>query len=231
MVVKKVFIIVPVYNEEKYVGRFIKDLFKEIRDIKKISQVVFVNDGSKDRTRDIILSEKIKYSKIRLIDLPKNSGKGVAMKQGLKYAKKNNAGAIIFMDGDRQHSPKHIKDFLQAIEVSPIVFGYRVLLSAAPTIRKAGNVIAGLIIRYLFNIKRRDILCGFIAIRADVFNKINWTSKGYVVEAEMSAVVGRKKIAFSELLVSTIYFDVKKGVTMKHALKIFLHLPLWYLKS
>ncbi len=74
-------------------------------------------------------------------------------------------------------------------------------------------------------------MCGFIAIRADVFNKINWTSKGYGVEAEMSAVVGRKKIAFSELLVSTIYFDVKKGVTMKHALKIFLHLPLWYLKS
>jgi len=231
MAVKRVFIIVPVYNEEKYVGRFIKDLFKEISKIKKISQVVFVNDGSNDQTKDIILSQKKIYSKIKLIDLSKNSGKGVAMKQGLRYAKKNKAGAIIFMDGDRQHSPIHIKEFLQAIEVSPIVFGYRMLLSDAPTIRKAGNVIAGLIIRYLFNIKRRDILCGFIAIRADVFNKINWTSKGYGVEAEMSAVVGRKKIAFSELLVSTIYFDVKKGVTMKHALKIFLHLPLWYLKS
>lgn len=231
MVVKKVFIIVPVYNEEKYVGRFIRDLFREVGGIKKISQVVFVNDGSKDRTREIILNQKEKYKKIRLVDLPKNSGKGVAMKQGLKYAKKNNAGAIIFMDGDRQHSPEHIKDFLQAIETSPIVFGYRMLLSDAPKIRKAGNAVAGLIIRYLFNIKRRDILCGFIALRSDVFNKINWTSKGYGVEAEMSAVVGRKKIDFTELLVSTIYFDVKKGVTMKHALKIFLHLPLWYLKS
>ncbi len=231
MVVKKVFIVVPVYNEEKYVGRFIKDLFKEVNTIKNVSQVVFVNDGSKDRTRDIILSQKEKHKKIRLIDLSKNSGKGVAMKQGLKYAKKNNAGAIIFMDGDRQHSPEHIKDFLLALEVSPIVFGYRMLLSDAPKVRKAGNMVAGLIIRYLFNIKRRDILCGFIALRTDVFNKINWTSKGYGVEAEMSAVVGRKKIPFTELLVSTIYFDVKKGVTMKHALKIFLHLPLWYLKS
>ena len=56
------------------------------------------------------------------------------MKQGLRYAKKNKAGAIIFMDGDRQHSPIHIKEFLQAIEVSPIVFGYRMLLSDAPKI-------------------------------------------------------------------------------------------------
>ncbi len=231
MIVKKVFIIVPVYNEEKYVGKFIKDLLKEISTIKKISQIVFVNDGSKDSTREIILRDKKKFPKIKLIDLPKNSGKGVAMKQGLKFCKKNNAGAVIFMDGDRQHSPIHIKDFLLALEASPIVFGYRMLLSDAPKIRKAGNVVAGIIIRYLFNIKRRDILCGFIAIRGDVFNKINWTSKGYGVEAEMSAVVGRKKIDFTEILVSTIYFDVKKGVTMKHAIKIFLHLPIWYLKS
>jgi len=231
MSITKVFIVVPVFNEEKYVGRFIKDLFNEVLNNKQITKVVFVNDGSTDKTENIILKQKLKYSKIVNITLPKNFGKGVAMKQGIKFAKKNNANAVIFMDGDRQHSPKHLNSFLNEIENVPVVFGYRQLLSDAPKLRKAGNLFAGVIIRYLFNIKRKDILCGFIALRKDVFYKINWRSKGYGVEAEMSAIVGRKKIDFSELLVSTIYFDVKKGVTMKHAIKIFLHLPIWYLKS
>lgn len=67
-----------------------------------------------------------------------------------------------------------------------------------------------------------------MAFRKDIFKQLQWSSKGYGVEAELTAMVGRNKIPFTEVLISTIYLDVTKGVTLKHAAKILLTFPKWY---
>lgn len=221
-------IVVPIYNESLFIEGFLKDLFKQGKALESIRRIVIVDDGSTDQTYDLI--GEFKNKKIRVIRIPKNRGKGYAMKVGLEAVKKTKADAVIFMDGDKQHNPKHLSKFIQSLRHHKIVFGYRKLIRTAPYFRKLGNKIAKYLFRTFFNIRRRDILCGYMAIRKDVYDDIIWESNDYGVEVEISAIVGKKRISFQEISVDTLYLDVKKGVTLTKAFFISLKLPYWYLK-
>lgn len=228
MKVQKAYVVVPVFNESKYIEDFFNNLIAEVKNIRSIKKVIFVNDGSTDNTYGKLKVLTNSYKNFSVLNHKVNKGKGCAMLTGLRFAAKDGADAVIFMDGDGQHNPKFLGSFLRKLELAPIVFGFRLLAKNAPVLRRTGNLIAGFIIHNLFNIKRKDLLCGFMALRKDVFNKVIWRSNGYGVEAEISAVVGRKKIEFDEVFVSTIYLDRRKGVTLWHAFRILLHLPSWY---
>lgn len=225
---KKISVIIPVYNEEKYLPGFIENLSDSTKDNPSIEHIIFINDGSADKTGDILQAAQQKYKKITVLTNKKNTGKGSALKKGLEEAKKNHADGVIFMDGDGQHDPASIQKFIQELNEYPIVLGYRELKKNVPAIRKVGNHIAHFIIRNIFNVKRKgDILCGYFAMRRDVFDKIYWHSNDYGVEAEISAIIGRKHIPFKEIQVKTIYLDNNKGVNMFDALLILLHIPYW----
>lgn len=224
----KIDIIIPVYNEGLFIDAFLHDLFQQKKAMAKIQQVIIVDDGSIDNTGKVL--QKLKSSKIKILTHKKNRGKGAAMRTGLRFCKNNKSDAVIFMDGDRQHNPKHLIEFVLALEKHRLIFGYRRLDRTAPYFRKLGNTLVRKLFRRLFNIKRHDILCGFMAIRSELFNELNWQSDDYGVEPEISAIVGTKKISFKELLIETLYLDSKKGVTLLKAFFIFLKIPYWYFK-
>ncbi len=224
-------LIIPVYNEEKYIEKFSRELLTGIKNNRQIRKIVFIDDGSSDKTAQQLAKFSQKDPRIIVIKLNNNHGKGFAMSKGFKLSKKNKSAAVIFMDGDRQHNPKYLKTFVKHLEKTPIVFGYRHLSKDAPWIRKSGNQIACFLMSKVFNIKRRDLLCGFMAFRKDVYGHLKWSSRGYGVEAEIATIVGKEKLDFKEVLVSTIYLDPKKGVNLIHAFKILLTIPLWYLKK
>ncbi len=224
----KISIIIPVYNEEKYLPDFLKELINQTKNNPAIEHIIFVNDGSTDNTNDILTHAQKNFKKITVVNNKKNTGKGSALRKGLTQADHFKSDAVIFMDGDGQHDPRHIPDFIANLDTFPIVFGYRELKRDVPAIRRIGNNIAHFIIRNIFNIKRKgDILCGYFAVRKDIFDKIKWHSNDYGVEAEISAIVGRKNIPFKEIRVKTIYLDRNKGVNLFDALLILLHIPYW----
>lgn len=231
MDIQSVELIIPVFNEEKYLEKFVRGLLKEIKNNPLIKRVIFINDGSTDNTFEILDTYCNKNMILHLINLKNNFGKGYAMSKGFNIAKKNNSDCVIFMDSDGQHSPHYIKSFVRELQKEPVVFGYRLLSRKAPWIRKTGNKVVTLIISKLFNTKRRDLLCGFMAFRKDIYKQIIWTSKGYGVEAELATVISKRKIKFGEVFVSTIYLDINKGVNMWHALLILLMIPIWYFKK
>ncbi|EKE14566.1 MAG: glycosyl transferase family 2 [uncultured bacterium] len=222
----KIDIIVPVFNESSFIKSFLDDLFKEKKSLKFIRNIIIVDDGSTDET---ILNIK-KSKKIEIITYKKNHGKGYAMRIGINMAKKSKADAVIFMDGDRQHNPKHLSEFIKSLEKHELVFGYRQLTKDTPYFRKIGNKIVRYLLQTFFNIKRHDVLCGFMALRKEIFDKIIWESNDYGVEIEISAIVGKKKIPFKEILIDTLYLDIKKGVTLTKAFFISLKIPYWYFR-
>ena len=225
----KIDIIIPVYNESLFIKPFLNKLFKE-KSLKLIRNIIIVNDGSTDNTAKIIDQFKRKNNKIIVHQYSVNKGKGYAMRAGLNTAKNLKADAVIFMDGDQQHHPKHLSKFIKYINQYDMVFGYRNLTKTAPYFRKLGNKIVRYLFHTLFNINRYDVLCGFMAMKKQVFNKIKWESNDYGVEIEISAIVGKKRIVFKEILVDTVYLDIKKGVTLTKAFFISLKIPYWYLK-
>ncbi len=222
----KVLVVVPVYNEEERAVKVIKEILGTIN-----FGVIVVDDGSSDNSLQRIKGAFKKNKRIMVCSHLINLGKGAAMKTGAQVAWKMGAEAVIFIDADGQHNPKYLPEFIKKLNDYPLVFGYRVLDKNAPWIRRTGNKIAGWFIGNLFKIKRKDLLCGFMAIRKDVYKKVRWQSCRYGVETEIATKVGKNKLPFSELKIDTIYIDKYKGMTLFDSFKIFLKIPGWYFEK
>jgi len=222
----KICIVVPAYNEGLRAVETIKKILKFTK-----NQVVVVDDGSKDDSYKLLKKGFSKTKQVRVIRHVINLGKGAAMKTGVSMAWKLGAEAVIFIDSDGQHNPKYLPDFIKQLESKRVVFGYREMGMEMPFIRKVGNVFAIFLIKSLFGIKRKDLLCGFFGFRKEVYPKIIWSSTRYGVETEIATRVGKNKLEFSEIKIDTIYVDKYKGVNMLDALKILFHIPLWYFKK
>jgi len=223
----KIFVIVPVYNEE----------YRAVETVKKILEVgegfkiVLVNDGSTDNSLKILNESFEKNKRVIIANHMVNLGKGAAMKTGLKVAWKLGGEAVVFMDADGQHNPKYLLEFMNQLEQYSVVFGYRELNRNTPWIRRTGNKFAGWLVKILFNIRRRDLLCGFLGFRKEIYKQIKWKSCCYGIETEMATKVGRNKIPFSEVKIDTIYIDKYKGVTIFDAFKILFRIPFWYIEK
>ena len=108
---KKISIIVPAYNEEESIPFLYERLTKIIDDIKNYKfEVLFVNDGSKDKTLELIKEIRKKDDRYCYVNLSRNFGKEVAMMAGLDYAK---GDAVIFIDADLQDPPELIPELIK----------------------------------------------------------------------------------------------------------------------
>ena len=111
---KKVSIVVPCYNEEKSLHLLYKELIAHINGLKNYEwEVLFVNDGSKDKTIEIIKCLRHEDNRISYIDLSRNFGKENAMLAGIDYI---TGECMIIMDADLQHPPKLISKMLECWE-------------------------------------------------------------------------------------------------------------------
>lgn len=217
-------VIVPVYNEENRAVDTVKQILKIDKDL----NIIVVDDGSSDNSLKILENAFKNNLRVTISSHVINLGKGAAMKTGLKIAWKLGGETVIFIDADGQHNPKYLPEFVKELDKFPIVFGYRPLDKKSPWIRRNGNKFAGWLIGLLFNIKRKDLLCGFLGFRKEIYKKIVWKSTRYGIETEMAIKVGKNKIPFSEIKIDTIYIDKYKGVTIFDALKILIKIPFWY---
>ena len=103
-------IVVPCYNEEKVLRDFYSETSLEIHKLTTDYEFVFVNDGSKDDTLNILRDLASADSSVHYISFSRNFGKEAAMLAGLKYA---TGDAIVIMDADLQHPPTLIKELLE----------------------------------------------------------------------------------------------------------------------
>ena len=108
---KKISIIIPAYNEEESLPILYERLNKLMNEITNYEfEVLFVNDGSKDKTIEIIKQLRKKDNRICYVDFSRNFGKEIAMIAGLDYAK---GDAVIFMDADLQDPPELIPELIK----------------------------------------------------------------------------------------------------------------------
>lgn len=219
----RIAVIVPVYNEEKRAVDTVKRIVKIFN-----GEIIIVNDGSSDNSLLMLKKNFEKNDRVIVLNHVVNLGKGAAMKTGASKAWRLGFEAVIFVDADGQHNPKHISKFAKQLEKYPLVFGYRNMNLKMPFVRKWGNIIALNMVRALFNIKRKDLLCGYLGFRKEVYKKIKWKSPRYGIETEMATKVGKNRLAFCEVKVDTIYIDKYKGVSILDAFKILTQIPLWY---
>ena len=107
---KKVFVIIPCYNEAGCVAQTLRSLREKIPQI----TIVAINDGSTDNTLQILQSLDI--NDLVIIDLPFNSGIGTAVQTGLLYAERNKAEYAVKFDSDGQHLAEEIPLLLESLQ-------------------------------------------------------------------------------------------------------------------
>lgn len=115
-------VVIPVYNEEERLSSNLNKIIEFLRTKKLISEIILVDDGSVDKTWDIIENYKLNYQDIRLYRLPVNQGKGAAVKRGMLQSK----GKLILMtDCDLSTPIEEFDLLLRYINQYDIVIGSR----------------------------------------------------------------------------------------------------------
>ena len=110
----KLSIIVPCYNEEGVVDLFYDEAIKHIKKCNCEYELLFVNDGSKDKTVEDCMKIKEKDKNVFVIDFSRNFGKEAAMLAGMK---ESSGDLVVIMDSDLQDPPKLLPDMIDAIMV------------------------------------------------------------------------------------------------------------------
>jgi len=113
-------IVVPVYNENGNISILDKEIKESMKKITKNYEIIYINDGSTDKTYD----ELKKLKRITIINLKRNYGQATALDAGFKHAK---GKYIISMDGDGQNNPKDIPRLIEKLKEDnlDVVCGYR----------------------------------------------------------------------------------------------------------
>lgn len=135
---KKISILVPVYNEENNLNRFYEEIENVTSQISNyLFEYVFVDDGSKDNSVDVLHSIASKDEKVVVLELSRNFGKEIALTAGIDSL---DTDAVIIMDADLQHPPKYIPEFIKHWEDGyEIVATKRVTIEKQPIFRKLGS--------------------------------------------------------------------------------------------
>ncbi len=111
---KKISVIVSCYNEEESLPLFYKEMVKVMTSMKDNDfELIFVNDGSKDKTLEVIKALRNKDERVRYVSFSRNFGKEAAMMAGLDYAK---GDYLTFMDADLQDPPSMLPLMLDILE-------------------------------------------------------------------------------------------------------------------
>lgn len=106
-------VVVSVFNEQESLPYFYETLEKELNALQKSYEILFVNDGSTDNSKEILNQIAKSNASVKIIHLSRNFGHEAAMLAGIDNAK---GKAIICMDADLQHPPSHISQMISAFE-------------------------------------------------------------------------------------------------------------------
>ena len=201
-------IIIPGYNEEKRIARSLKALSAFCEEHFENYEIIFVDDGSADQTREIV--ENLATPFLRAIHLESNQGKGFAVKTGILQAR----GAYrFFTDADL---PYDLNAFPEAIRIfhatqCDVVTGARDLpqssdQSSQTLVRKLTSKCFSALVRVLLKVDIKDTQCGFKAFTAETAEKLFSLSRirGYAFDVELFALARTSDLKICKVPVSLV---------------------------
>ena len=170
----KISIIIPVYNEAKTVA----EVVKKVETVNIDKEIIAVDDGSIDGSLDI-LERLASEGRIKLIRHDKNSGKGAAIKTGIKAAE---GGIIIIQDADLETDPQDYYELIKPIisGETKAVFGYRI--AKKPTsIYCWGGKMVSFITYLLYGGNVKDVNNGYKVMTRDLWQSLNLQSNRFQI--------------------------------------------------
>ncbi len=215
----KTIAVIPAYNESQTIA----DVLVHVRPF--VDEIVVVDDGSSDRTQEMALAQGAVVVRHAI-----NRGLGAAIGTGLEVAMRRGAQVILTIDADGQHDPRHIPEFVRAIDQgADVVIGSRMMNRAGmPWYRQCANFLGNLTTFFLFGVWVSDSQSGYRAFTRHAVSKIEIRTNRMEVSSELIAETKRLKLVLAEIPIKAIYtpYSLSKGQNFFVGLKTLIKLVL-----
>jgi len=224
---KKVFIVIPAYNESEVIQGVIGEI-----QASGYQDIIVVDDGSADDTK-----KKASEKDVFVLRHKINRGKGAATKTGIEGAKMLGADVIVTMDGDGQHDPEDIKNLISPIlnEECEVVLGTRLKNpKGMPWYKIIQNKIGNVLTWYRFGLWVTDSQSGFRAYSRNAAEVINTRGDRYEYDSEVLREIYIYKLKFKEIPIKVRYTQYSMGKIQKQGFVngvITLYKMFWKLIS
>lgn len=199
----KLSIIIPCYNEEDTINELLTAIFEVNFPIER--EIILVDDGSNRNHRELV-EEEIKAKKIKFIRLPRNQGKGVALRVGLKHA---SGDIFVIQDADFEYFPTDIPKLLEPIlkKETNVVYGTR--FAKKPEKMASSHYLANMLLtrltNFLYNSNLTDMETGYKVFTRKVLNKITLTTREFEFEPEITSKIIKNGFNIVEIPITYQY--------------------------
>ena len=180
--VQELSVVLPAYNEEPNIDRVVRTVMAYLDPTGIDYEVLPVNDGSRDRTGEILARLQQEFPRVRPQTHPQNRGYGAALRTGFDAAEKRY---VFYMDGDGQFDINDLDKLLPLASEDVIVTGFRIE-RRDPLIRRLNaKLFGGWLVRVMLGVYVRDLNCAFKLIPKKVLRAITLESTGALINAEL----------------------------------------------
>ena len=208
----KLSVIIPVYNESKS----IEEILRRVQATDLANEIVVVDDGSVDGTRDLL--KKLDGKKhVRVIMHDKNQGKGAAVRTGLDAA---TGDVLLIQDADLEYDPRDYPLLLKPIQegLADVVYGSR-FLGGPRRVAMFWHMVANYMLTFMTNILYNTILTdmetGYKVFRRKVVQGMPLHSKRFDFEPEFTAKVLKRRYRIFEVAITFNPRDYSEGKKIK----------------
>jgi glycosyltransferase involved in cell wall biosynthesis len=181
-------VVMPVFNERQT----IEEIIDRVLAIPVRVELIVVDDGSTDGTRDI-LTTLAATRPFKLIFQPANAGKGAALRRGFQDV---TGDLVVIQDADLEYSPEELPDLISLIceGRADVVYGSRFLGRHRVFLftHYAGNLVLNLVTNVLYNTMLTDMETCYKVMRTDVLRSFALYSNGFGIEPEMTAKIFKR---------------------------------------
>jgi glycosyltransferase involved in cell wall biosynthesis len=201
MIVKKLSIVIPVFNERKTLREIINKVEKaDIGEVKK--EIIIVDDGSTDGTKEIL---KKLCSKYKIIFHKKNQGKGTALRTGFKHC---TGEAVVIQDADLEYEPDDFKKMLEKMNINnnKVVYGSRRLsnkkIEHGGWMYFWGGSFLNLLTNLLYGLKISDEATCYKMVDRKLLNSLKLKCKKFEFCPEVTAKIAKRGYTINEVPIS-----------------------------